>query len=131
MERCRSRFMQEGSGQQRITCICSVLTDAKEGSGGDLPDVGNWPDIFQQLKCVGIAAVALGTEVSRQLQSARTQSDTNNLPRNHFGSPPCRFSLRTRSQGRLLRQEEAVTAYSRLVFNHLSTNAQPATLLSV
>jgi hypothetical protein len=37
IEGCRDRFIAEGSGKQRKTCLCSVLSDVKEGSGSVHP----------------------------------------------------------------------------------------------
>jgi len=51
MSSCRSRFIEEGSGPQRVGCICSVLNDAKEGNGGTLPLVDDWQNIYAQLSC--------------------------------------------------------------------------------
>jgi hypothetical protein len=47
---CRERFVAEGSGKQRRTCICSVLRDVKEGNGGTIPDP-EWERAYEQLKC--------------------------------------------------------------------------------
>jgi hypothetical protein len=47
---CRDRFVAEGSGKQRRTCLCSVLRDIKEGNGGTIPD-REWEQVYQQLKC--------------------------------------------------------------------------------
>lgn len=49
--RCRDRFIEEGSGEQRSGCLCSVLRDAKDGNGGDLSFFPEWDLYFTQLKC--------------------------------------------------------------------------------
>lgn len=51
INRCRDRFKEEGSGQARRRCLCSVLRDVKDGNGGSLPDVDHWQGIYEQLKC--------------------------------------------------------------------------------
>ena len=51
MANCRTRFIKEGSGSQRVECMCSVLNDAKEGNGGTLPKVDDWQNIYAQLNC--------------------------------------------------------------------------------
>src|SRR5262245_23313439 len=33
LQGCRDRFVEEGSGQQRKRCLCSVLRDVKDGNG--------------------------------------------------------------------------------------------------
>lgn len=47
---CRKRFISEGDGKQRRVCFCSVLTDVKDGNGGDIP-VDEWAKMYEQLKC--------------------------------------------------------------------------------
>jgi hypothetical protein len=49
--RCADRFVMEGDGQQRRRCICSVLLDAKEGNGDEIPDIADMPKVFEQLRC--------------------------------------------------------------------------------
>lgn len=51
IEGCRNRFIREGSGERRARCLCSVLTDVKDGNGGDIPDIDSWGEIYEQLKC--------------------------------------------------------------------------------
>ena len=51
IEGCRDRFIKEGSGERRARCLCSVLTDVKDGNGGDMPDIDSWEEIYDQLKC--------------------------------------------------------------------------------
>lgn len=51
IEGCRRRFVEEGSGERRKRCLCSVLTDVKDGNGGKIP-VDDWSDIYGQLGCV-------------------------------------------------------------------------------
>lgn len=50
IKRCRDRFINEGSGEQRATCICSVLKDVKDGNGGHIPDE-DWERSYEQLRC--------------------------------------------------------------------------------
>jgi hypothetical protein len=50
IEECRSRFIYEGSGPARKTCLCSVLRDVREGNGGSLPDP-EWEKYFNILGC--------------------------------------------------------------------------------
>jgi len=41
----------EGMGEARVRCLCSVLNQAKDGNGGELPDIANWKEIYTALKC--------------------------------------------------------------------------------
>ena len=50
IESCRDRFIREGSGEQRKTCLCSVLTDVKVGNGGIIP-IQDWSDLYEVLGC--------------------------------------------------------------------------------
>lgn len=50
IENCRQRFIDEGSGAARRTCLCSVLRDVREGNGGTIPDP-EWERNYEQLKC--------------------------------------------------------------------------------
>jgi hypothetical protein len=47
---CKDRFIREGSGQNRKKCLCSVLTDVKDGNGGDFP-FPEWDRLYRQLGC--------------------------------------------------------------------------------
>jgi hypothetical protein len=48
IENCRDKFIQEGSGKQRAICLCSVLSDVKDGNGGEIP-IEDWEDLYAQL----------------------------------------------------------------------------------
>jgi hypothetical protein len=48
---CRDRAIREGDPKRRVNCLCSVLAYAKDGNGGDMPDVADWQEIYNQLKC--------------------------------------------------------------------------------
>jgi hypothetical protein len=50
IERCRDRFIEEGSGEARRKCLCSVLRDVKAGNGGIIP-LPEWDRIYGQLHC--------------------------------------------------------------------------------
>ena len=50
IESCRQRFIEEGSGAARRTCLCSVLRDVRDGNGGRIPEP-EWERNFDQLKC--------------------------------------------------------------------------------
>lgn len=50
IESCRDRFIKEGSGSQRRTCLCSVLSDVRDGNRGAIP-IQDWEDMFKQLGC--------------------------------------------------------------------------------
>jgi hypothetical protein len=52
VEGCRVRFIEQGDGDDRVKCLCSVFRHAKTGNGGNLPDVGGWPEIYAQLQFV-------------------------------------------------------------------------------
>jgi hypothetical protein len=47
---CRRRFIAEGSGPQRRTCLCSVLQDVREGNGGTIP-FDDWSNVYDTLGC--------------------------------------------------------------------------------
>jgi hypothetical protein len=47
---CRDRFIDEGHGKNRQRCICSVLSDARDGNGGTLP-IDEWNDMYERLGC--------------------------------------------------------------------------------
>ena len=51
LQACRDRFITEGSGMARRTCLCSVFRDVINGNGGTLPHIDDWENIFRQLKC--------------------------------------------------------------------------------
>lgn len=51
LEFCIDQFVKGGNGKQRVNCMCTVLQDAAFGNGGDLPDIGNWLKIYEQLNC--------------------------------------------------------------------------------
>jgi len=46
---CTERFIAEGVGGARKTCICSVLQDVQAGNNG-LPD-GKWKELAEALGC--------------------------------------------------------------------------------
>jgi hypothetical protein len=50
IEGCRRRFIEEGAGDRRARCLCSVLTDVRDGNGGVIP-VNDWSDIYKRLGC--------------------------------------------------------------------------------
>ena len=50
LENCRKRFITEGDGGARKTCLCSVLTDVRDGNGGHIPD-DEWEEAYQTLNC--------------------------------------------------------------------------------
>ena len=47
---CRKRFIEEGAGAARKNCLCSVLSDVREGNGGSIPDP-EWEGMYNQLGC--------------------------------------------------------------------------------
>ncbi len=47
---CKDRFIREGSGQNRKKCLCSVLTDVRDGNGGSFP-FPQWRSLYKQLGC--------------------------------------------------------------------------------
>lgn len=47
--KCRAQFIAEGDGENRRTCLCSVLKHVHEGNAG-LPS-GPWSELANQLKC--------------------------------------------------------------------------------
>ena len=48
---CRDRFISQGGGLDRARCICSVLNEARDGNGGQLPLIDDWRKIYDQLSC--------------------------------------------------------------------------------
>jgi hypothetical protein len=50
IQNCRDRFIREGSGEQRKTCLCSVLHDVKDGNGGSI-SIDDWSNMYEQLGC--------------------------------------------------------------------------------
>ena len=57
IQSCRDRFIQEGSGQSRKNCLCSVLLDVMLGNGGTIPDP-EWSNLFEALGCAKATATA-------------------------------------------------------------------------
>ena len=51
---CRDRFIREGIGKKRARCLCSVLTDVKDGNGGVIPNIDRWKETYDQLKCASL-----------------------------------------------------------------------------
>uniref|UniRef100_E6PH15 Uncharacterized protein n=1 Tax=mine drainage metagenome TaxID=410659 RepID=E6PH15_9ZZZZ len=51
LEGCRERFISQGGGKDRAKCICSVLNEARDGNGGQLPLIDDWRNIYDQLQC--------------------------------------------------------------------------------
>lgn len=47
---CRDRFIEEGVGEKRKRCLCSVFRDVKDGNGGTLPDP-EWQRAYELLGC--------------------------------------------------------------------------------
>ncbi|HEX4003872.1 MAG TPA: hypothetical protein VHX36_14575 [Candidatus Acidoferrales bacterium] len=53
IENCRKLFAQEGVGEGRVRCLCSVLNQARAANGGELPEIESWLKMDTQLKCLG------------------------------------------------------------------------------
>jgi ribosomal 50S subunit-associated protein YjgA (DUF615 family) len=51
LEQCRDRFIKQGGGADRASCVCSVLNEVKKGNGGQLPRIDDWGNIYRQLGC--------------------------------------------------------------------------------
>lgn len=51
LEGCRDRFIEQGSGQDRAQCLCSVLNEARIGNGGKFPEIDDWSRIYSELNC--------------------------------------------------------------------------------
>jgi hypothetical protein len=45
---CRDRFIAEGDGKARVSCMCQVLKDAIDGNGGSAP-LPEWEEMFKKL----------------------------------------------------------------------------------
>ncbi len=50
LQSCRQRFISEGHGENRKLCLCSVLTDVKDGNGGTIP-FDDWQQTYKTLGC--------------------------------------------------------------------------------
>lgn len=50
LDNCRKRFIDEGDGKARSRCLCSVLTDVRDGNGGNIP-VDEWENAYSTLNC--------------------------------------------------------------------------------
>ena len=50
IKNCQNHFITESSGEQRRKCLCSVLSDVKDGNGGSIPDQ-EWQESYVQLNC--------------------------------------------------------------------------------
>jgi hypothetical protein len=48
---CRDRFIEQGAGQDRARCVCSVLNEVISANGGALPVIDDWENIYATLKC--------------------------------------------------------------------------------
>lgn len=46
---CQDRFVAEGHGAARRQCMCNVFRDVVEGNGGQLPRIGDWKRLYEQL----------------------------------------------------------------------------------
>ncbi len=51
IEGCRDRYIKEGGGAGGSVCLCSVLTDVRDGNGGQIPEIDNWPEAYEILHC--------------------------------------------------------------------------------
>ena len=51
IEGCRDRFISQGSGKDRARCLCSILSEIKDGNGGHLPHVDDWRRMYDELNC--------------------------------------------------------------------------------
>lgn len=48
IQTCRDTFINEGSGKQRVRCMCSVLENAIVGNGG-IPPLPEWEFLYLKL----------------------------------------------------------------------------------
>ena len=51
IEGCRERFIAQGSGRDRASCLCSIFKEIMEGNGGRLPKIDAWERMYEQLRC--------------------------------------------------------------------------------
>jgi hypothetical protein len=49
IQECQKRFIAEGDGKKRNSCICSVLKDVADGNGGVIPLIDDWQNISRQM----------------------------------------------------------------------------------
>ena len=54
LNNCRKIFEAEGTGTNRVKCLCSTLNHAKDGNGGELPPIETWVNMYKQLKCASL-----------------------------------------------------------------------------
>ena len=50
LDGCYDHFVSEGGGEQRRTCLCSVVNDVVRGNGGVIP-IDDWAQRYEQLNC--------------------------------------------------------------------------------
>jgi hypothetical protein len=51
LEGCRDRYIKQGGGADRASCLCSVLNEVKKGNGGQLPRIDDWENMYRQMGC--------------------------------------------------------------------------------
>jgi hypothetical protein len=51
IEGCRKRFIAQGGGEDRKTCMCSIFKEIAAGNGGTLPHVDDWENMSRRLNC--------------------------------------------------------------------------------
>jgi hypothetical protein len=54
LQACHDQFVQDGSPDQRVRCICEILNEARIGNGGRLPQIDDWPRFYRVLGCEGM-----------------------------------------------------------------------------
>jgi len=51
IEGCRARFIAQGGGEDRTSCLCSIFKEIKDGNGGFLPLIDDWARMYKRLNC--------------------------------------------------------------------------------
>lgn len=54
LQACYDQFVQDGSPDQRVRCICEILNEARIGNGGRLPLIDDWQKSYRLLGCEGM-----------------------------------------------------------------------------
>jgi hypothetical protein len=51
IEGCRDRFIAQGGGKDRASCLCSIFNEIIAGNGGFLPNIDDWQKMYKVLHC--------------------------------------------------------------------------------
>jgi hypothetical protein len=51
IEDCQTRFILQGGGKDRHSCLCSIFNEVIRGNGGRLPVIDDWKRMYNELNC--------------------------------------------------------------------------------